>query len=66
MGAPIDTRERILDAAERLYAEKGLDGVSLREINREAQQRLLIGSAVKRHAAVMSDREDHHGDVIAQ
>ena len=39
MGAPIDTRERILDAAERLYAEKGLDGVSLREIGEAAGQR---------------------------
>jgi AcrR family transcriptional regulator len=39
MGAPIDTGERILDAAERLYAEKGLDGVSLREIGEVAGQR---------------------------
>jgi AcrR family transcriptional regulator len=39
MAAPIDTRERILDAAERLYAEKGLDGVSLREIGDAAGQR---------------------------
>ncbi|RSN66848.1 TetR/AcrR family transcriptional regulator [Actinomadura sp. WAC 06369] len=27
-----DTRERLLDAAERLYAERGVDAVSLREI----------------------------------
>ena len=39
MAAPIDTRERILDAAERLYAAKGLDGVSLREIGEAAGQR---------------------------
>jgi AcrR family transcriptional regulator len=34
-----DTRELILDAAERLYAERGLDGVSLREITEAAGQR---------------------------
>ncbi|MFD0904686.1 TetR/AcrR family transcriptional regulator [Actinomadura sediminis] len=31
-----DTRERLLDAAERLYAERGVDAVSLREIVQEA------------------------------
>lgn len=34
-----DTREQILAAAERLYAERGLDGVSLREITEAAGQR---------------------------
>ncbi|MCU1485638.1 MAG: hypothetical protein JWN67_2384 [Actinomycetia bacterium] len=34
-----DTRELILDAAERLYAERGLNGVSLREITEAAGQR---------------------------
>jgi AcrR family transcriptional regulator len=34
-----DTRELILGAAERLYAERGLDGVSLREITDAAGQR---------------------------
>jgi AcrR family transcriptional regulator len=34
----IDTRTRILLAAERLFAEHGIDGASLREINREAGQ----------------------------
>ena len=33
------TRERILDAAERLWAERGVDGVSLREIRIAAGQR---------------------------
>jgi AcrR family transcriptional regulator len=36
------TRERILRAAEALFAERGVDGVSLREINRAAG----AGSAV--------------------
>lgn len=35
----VETRELILDAAERLYAERGLDGVSLREITEAAGQR---------------------------
>src|SRR5947209_19633461 len=34
-----DTRTAILDAAERLYAERGLDGGSLRQITEEAGQR---------------------------
>jgi AcrR family transcriptional regulator len=34
-----ETRDRILDAAERLYAEKGLEGVSLREVGDVAGQR---------------------------
>ena len=34
-----ETRELILDAAERLYAERGLNGVSLREITEAAGQR---------------------------
>lgn len=36
--AGADTRERIIGAAERLFAERGIAGVSLREINRAAQQ----------------------------
>lgn len=30
---PADTRDRLLDAAERLFAERGLQGISLRAIN---------------------------------
>lgn len=33
-----DTRDRILRAAETLFAARGIDAVSLREVNREAQQ----------------------------
>ena len=34
-----DTRAQLIRAAERLFAERGVDAVSLREINREADQR---------------------------
>ncbi len=37
--APPSTRDRILDEAERLFAERGLAGVSLREIGMAADQR---------------------------
>ena len=35
----MDTREALLTTAERLYGERGINGVSLREIVREAGQR---------------------------
>ncbi|MFI0453851.1 TetR family transcriptional regulator [Actinomadura sp. 6N118] len=44
-----DTRERLLDAALRLYAERGLDAVSLREINQAAGAR--NATAVQYHFA---------------
>ncbi len=34
-----DTRAQLIQAAERLFAERGVEAVSLREINREADQR---------------------------
>src|SRR5215470_8750592 len=34
-----DTKQRLLDAAERLFAERGVDGVSLREVNAAAGER---------------------------
>jgi len=37
--APASTRERLLDAAQHLYALRGLDAVSLREINQAAGAR---------------------------
>jgi AcrR family transcriptional regulator len=36
-----DTRERLLDVAERLFAEAGIEKVSMREIVRESGQRNL-------------------------
>ena len=37
--AGIDTQTRIIEVAERLFAERGINGVSLREIGAEAGQR---------------------------
>jgi AcrR family transcriptional regulator len=37
--AALNSSEALLLTAERLYAERGLDGVSMREIAREAEQR---------------------------
>lgn len=42
-----DTRERLIDAAELLFAEHGIGGVSLREINRAAGARNAV--AVQYH-----------------
>lgn len=39
-GLPSSTKERILDSAERLFAERGFDGVSLRRIIGEAKVNL--------------------------
>ena len=38
-----DSRERLILAAERLFAERGIDGVSLREINKAAGQKNVSG-----------------------
>ncbi|MFV0297442.1 MAG: TetR family transcriptional regulator [Hyphomicrobiaceae bacterium] len=37
--AVTETRERLLNAAERLFAQHGIDSVSMRQINREAGQK---------------------------
>jgi AcrR family transcriptional regulator len=38
-----DSRDRLILAAERLFAERGLDGVSLRELNQAAGQKNVSG-----------------------
>lgn len=47
MDPPASTRDRLLDAATRLFAEKGVDNVSIAEIVRAAGQRNV--SAVHYH-----------------
>jgi len=64
------TRERLLDAAVLLFAERGLRGVSLREINDAAGQRNtnalryhfgdregLIRALTARHSAILGTRQ---------
>ncbi|HET7721128.1 MAG TPA: helix-turn-helix domain-containing protein, partial [Acidimicrobiales bacterium] len=41
-GQPVSTPDRLLRAAERLFAERGVDAVSLREITRESGARNAI------------------------
>lgn len=66
-----ETRERILDAAERLMAERGISGVSLNEINTAAGQRntaalhyhfggreQLVRAIMRRHGAWLRSRHD--------
>jgi AcrR family transcriptional regulator len=38
-----DSRDRLILAAERLFAERGIDGVSLRELNQAAGQKNVSG-----------------------
>ncbi len=40
----VDVRERLLTAAERLFAERGIDAVSLRQINAAASQKNVAAS----------------------
>jgi len=65
-----DTKQRLLDAAERLFAERGVDGVSLREVNAAAGERNnaalyyhfhdrdgLVRAIVERHYPRFLDRQ---------
>jgi AcrR family transcriptional regulator len=42
--SPISTKDRILDAAEQLFADAGYDGVSLRQITRTAGVELALAN----------------------
>lgn len=60
------TRARLIEAAERLFAEHGIDGVSLREVNRTSGARNAI--AVQYHfadrAGVVRAILDKHRPVV--
>jgi AcrR family transcriptional regulator len=74
----VETRERILDAAERLMAERGIAGVSLNEINTAAGQRNtaalhyhfggregLLRAIMRRHGPWLRARHDElYAEVI--
>jgi AcrR family transcriptional regulator len=67
MGRP-SAREKLLDCAERLFAEHGLEGVSLRAINAEAglspaalhyhfgTQKALVEALLERHMPALMER----------
>jgi AcrR family transcriptional regulator len=65
------TRERLIAAAEQLWAARGIASVSVREINAAAGQRnntalhyhfggreALLGAIARRHLAVLNERSD--------
>lgn len=63
---PVDTKERILDVAGHLFAERGFDGVSMRDLTREAEVNLaavnyhfggkeaLISAVLSRHVRAIN------------
>lgn len=61
----IETRGRILDAAERLFADRGFHGVSLRDITKLAGVETALpsyhfGTKAKLFASVIERRADEH------
>jgi AcrR family transcriptional regulator len=60
LGNAIDTKRRILDAAELLFADKGFDAVSVREVAKRAQ--VLLGQ-ITYH---FSSKENLFEEVIAR
>jgi len=66
---PEHTRQRLIAAAETLFAERGIDAVSLREINAAADQR--NASALQYHfhdraGLLKAVLHKHYGDVEAR
>jgi AcrR family transcriptional regulator len=60
------TRERLIEAAERLFAEQGVNGVSLREIVRESGARNVTALQYHfgdRRGLLRAVLERHHRDV---
>jgi AcrR family transcriptional regulator len=74
---PTETRERLLDVAERLFAEHGIEKVSVREIVRESGQRnvsaaryhfgsrdALIAALVERRIRLIDAMRDERLDAL--
>jgi AcrR family transcriptional regulator len=66
------TRERILDAAERLFADRGFHGVSLRDITQRAEVEMALASyhfGTKENllrAVVARRADEHRRDMLAR
>jgi len=77
MGRP-SAREKLLDCAERLFAEHGVGGVSLRAINAEAglspaalhyhfgTQQALIEALLERHMPALMERRQRLLDALVE
>jgi AcrR family transcriptional regulator len=77
MGRP-STREKLLDCAERLFAEHGVEGVSLRAINSEAglspaalhyhfgTQKALVEALLERHMPALMERRRQLIDALVE
>ena len=69
-GAPVgpqQVRRAVLDAAARLFAERGVDGVSLRDIAAQADVHLaLIGRYIGNREAVVLAVFDHLSERLAE
>ena len=66
---PETTKQRLIAAAETLFAERGIEGVSLREINAAASQKnstALQYHFRNRHGLLIAVLGKHHGDVEAR
>src|SRR5438552_11594715 len=68
MKQPSDTRSRILDVAEELFGEQGLDRVSIRDITRKAKVNLAainyhFGSKEDLVVAVFERSEEHTSEL---
>jgi AcrR family transcriptional regulator len=68
-GTTVDAAGALIAAAEQLFAERGIDGVSLREINREARQRNTTSLQYHfgdRHGLLRAIMEKHGREVNAR
>jgi AcrR family transcriptional regulator len=75
----LQTRKKLIEAAERLFAERGIDGVSLADINQHAEQKnrnavhyhfgdkeALIHAVLDKHSALIEARRRQLLDTIGK